>query len=117
MCTRRLPVEDTDQIVLATVDDINDGSVFMTRLHAPPHIKNLTVEMAKDKFEKLAIAVGNVMNPGHDLVRRPPHSLPPPRLLLRLPRLRLSRLRLLRLHHLRPLTPPAATTPGPAPPP
>ena len=63
-----LPVEDTDQIVLATVDDINDGSVFMTRLHAPPHIKNLTVEMAKDKFEKLAIAVGNVMNPGHDLV-------------------------------------------------
>ena len=73
MCTRRLPVEDTDQIVLATVDDINDGSVFMTRLHAPPHIKNLTVEMAKDKFEKLAIAVGNVMNPGHDLVRRPPH--------------------------------------------
>eukprot|EP00320_Phaeocystis_rex_P000214 CAMPEP_0119057708 /NCGR_PEP_ID=MMETSP1178-20130426/2102_1 /TAXON_ID=33656 /ORGANISM="unid sp, Strain CCMP2000" /LENGTH=1078 /DNA_ID=CAMNT_0007038565 /DNA_START=76 /DNA_END=3312 /DNA_ORIENTATION=- len=63
-----LPVEDTDQTVLATVEDFQDDSVFLTRLHAPPHIKNLTVELTNAQFEKLPVAVGNVMSPGEDLV-------------------------------------------------
>ena len=61
-------MEDTDQVVLATVEDFHSGSVFLQRLHAPPHIKNLTVEVENAKFEKLAVAVGNVLNPGEDLV-------------------------------------------------
>ena len=71
-------MEDTDQTVLATVEDFHDGSVFVTRLHAPPHIKNLTVELATDKFEKLSVAIGNVMSPGEDLVGRPPPPPPTP---------------------------------------
>ena len=101
--------------MLATVDDINDGSVFVTRLHAPPHIKSLTVELATDKFEKLSVAVGNVMSPGEDLVRALPPPLPPPRLSLLSLRLRCLRLLSLRLHLLRPLTPPATSTPALAP--
>ena len=68
---RRLPVEDTDTIVLATVDDITGGTIFLSRKFAPPHL-GTTVELTQAQFDKLSVAVGNVMdhtiNGNHDLV-------------------------------------------------
>ena len=67
----RLPVEDTDTIVLATVEDITGDTIFLTRSFAPPDL-SLNVEYPKSKWDKLQMAVGNVMDHTvggrHDLV-------------------------------------------------
>jgi len=57
--------------VLATVDDITGGTIFLSRKFAPPHLTT-TVELTQAQFDKLSVAVGNVMdhtiNGNHDLV-------------------------------------------------
>ena len=62
-------MSDTDTVVLATVNDVQDGSVVVERLFTPPDQPDISriVKLKSDEFDKLALVVGDPMNPGDDL--------------------------------------------------
>ena len=62
-------MSDTDTVVLATVNDIDDGTIVVERLFTPPDQPDISriVKLTADEFDTLAVVVGDPMNPGDDL--------------------------------------------------